>query len=161
MHWDDPATSQKQELHFAIDEMRRCISQGLLTKNAPILCIVKQGELYAADDNNVDDIAISERQRRSAVNLILEACAEANRSGLFKKHTFTAEVVRSLRALRGNKECIKIVLALISSNGGRCKHRIAMEEAIYAASEERDYDALEKILAAFENSGYDSRRLSL
>lgn len=155
MQWNDPATSQKEELLFAINEMRECATNGIIAKNAPLFCIVKQGELYA-----IAGESLSEKKRRAAINLILEACVEANKSGLLKKHTFTAEVVRSLRVLRGNEECIRITRALISG-GGKCRHRIAMEQGIYAAIEERDDHSLGMIISAFEESGYDSHRLSL
>lgn len=159
MNWNDPSLSQKNELLFAINEMRSCSSQGILTKNAPLLCIAQQGDLYSFDRHNASGKnSLSERQRRSVVNLILEACVEANRSSLLQKHTFTGHVVRSLRKVKANKECIKIVRGLVA-NVGRCNHQVAMEEAIYAATEERDYDSLDIIINKFEESGYDSSRL--
>lgn len=85
---------------------------------------------------------------------------EANRSNLLQKHSFTAQVVRSLRKMKANKECIKIVRGLVE-RVGRCHHQVAMEEAIYAATEERDYDSLEVIMNKFEESGYDSTRLQI
>lgn len=162
MNWNDPSTSQKEELLFAINEMRSCASQGILTKNAPLLCIAQQGDLYSFDRHDDDASSgkdkLSERQRRSVVNLILEACVEASRSNLLQKHSFTAHVVQSLRKMKANKECIKIVRGLVS-NVGRCKHQVAMEEAIYAAKDERDYESLDLIVNKFEESGYDSSRL--
>ncbi|KAL7459227.1 hypothetical protein ACHAWC_010906 [Mediolabrus comicus] len=161
MNWNDPSTSQKEELLFAINEMRSCASQGILTKNAPLLCIAQQGDLYSFDrhdDASSGKDKLSERQRRSVVNLILEACVEASRSNLLQKHSFTAHVVQSLRKMKANKECIKIVRGLVS-NVGRCKHQVAMEEAIYAAKDERDYESLDLIVNKFEESGYDSSRL--
>merc|ERR1712176_185748 len=104
---------------------------------------------------------LSEKQRRSAVSVILEACVEANLSGLIKKHTFTREVVRSLRALKANKECIQIVVRNVISTGRKCRHRIAMEEAMYAALEERDHESLQLITDVFEKSGYDSQQLRI
>jgi hypothetical protein len=161
MNWNDPSTSQKEELLFAINEMRSCASQGILTKNAPLLCIAQQGDLYSFDrhdDASSGKDKLSERQRRSVVNLILEACVEASRSNLLQKHSFTAHVVQSLRKMKANKECIKIVRGLVS-NVGRCNHQVAMEEAIYAAKDERDYESLDLIVNKFEESGYDSSRL--
>jgi len=159
MRWNDPKTSQKEELLFAINEMRQCAREGIATKNAPLECIVRIAQVYGTE-GMIED-ALSEKQRRSAVNLILEACVEANRSGLIKKHTFTTEVVRSLRALKANKECIQLVVRNVISTGRKCRHRIAMEEAMYAALEERDFESLKLITEVFERSGYDSRRLSI
>jgi len=159
MRWDDPATSQKEELLFAVNEMRQCASEGIVAKNAPLLCIVRIAQLYSTE-GRINEDSFSEKQRRSAVNLILEACSEANRSGLIKSHYFTAEVVRSLRALNANKECIQMVRTL-TSKGDKCPHRIAMEAAMYAALEERDLESFELITEVYEKSGYDSRRLSM
>ncbi len=152
MNWNDHSTSKKSELIFAINEMRSCSNQGALTKNAPLMFIAQQGDLYTT--------GLSDRERRSIVNLILEACVEANRSNLLQKHTFTAQVARSLRKLNANTECIKIVRGLVA-RVGRCHHQVAMEEAICAATEERDYDSLEVITTKYEESGYDSTRLHL
>eukprot|EP00804_Cyclotella_cryptica_P015900 CCRYP_006390-RA/>CCRYP_006390-RA protein AED:0.02 eAED:0.02 QI:411/1/1/1/1/1/5/578/1448 len=160
MNWDTPATSQKEELLFAINEMRRCKSQGVLTKNAPLFCIVKQGEIYASSDGSKNLANVTESQRRSAINIIFEACAEAQLSGLIKRPAFTAEVVRSLRALKGDKQCIQFVKTLIA-NEERCPHKIAMEYAIRAASEVRDFESLDMLVTAFEKSGYDSQSLSM
>ena len=159
MKWNDPATSQKEELLFAITEMRKCAREGITTKNAPLECIVKIAHVYGTD--GTIETALSEKQRRSAVNLILEACIEAKQSGLIKKHTFTTEVVRSLRALGANKECIQVVVGSVISAGRKCRHRIAMEEAMYAALEERDHEALRLITDVFEKSGYDSQQLRI
>jgi len=38
MRWNDPKTSQKEELLFAINEMRQCAREGIATKNAPLEC---------------------------------------------------------------------------------------------------------------------------
>ena len=163
MNWNDPSTSKKSELVFAINEMRSCSKQGALTKNAPLMCIAQQGDLYSTDKmfaNSSGMASLSDRDRRSVVNLILEACVEADRSNLLQKHTFTAQVARSLRKINANKECIQIVRRLVS-RVGRCHHQIAMEEAIYAATEERDYDSLEVFMNKFEESGYDSGRLHI
>lgn len=126
------------------------------------MCIAQQGDLYSFDGQQYasGNKNLLERQRRSVVNLILEACAEANRSNLLQKYSFTAQVVRSLRKMNANKECIKIVRGLVS-RVGRCHHQVAMEEAIYAATEERDYDSLEVIMNKFEESGYDPNRLQI
>lgn len=159
MRWDDTSTCQKEELRFAVNEMRQCAQDGVVAKNDPLLCIVKIAQLYETD-GQINQGAFSEKLRRPAVNLILEACAAANKSGLFKSHAFTAEVVHSLRALKANKECIRLVLTLISQVD-KCRHRIAMEEAMYAALEERDHESLQLITEVFERSGYDSRRLSI
>ena len=161
MNWNDPSTSRKSELIFAINEMRSCSNQGALTKNAPLMFIAQQGDHYSTDKQYASGKdSVSERDRRSVVNLILEACVEANRSNLLQKYSFTAHVARSLRKLNANKECIKIVRGLVS-RVGRCHHQVAMEEAIYAATEERDYISLEMIMKKFEESGYDSTRLHI
>mmetsp|Transcript_25753 Transcript_25753/g.42517 ORF Transcript_25753/g.42517 Transcript_25753/m.42517 type:complete len:162 (-) Transcript_25753:240-725(-) len=161
MNWNDPSTSKKSELVFAIKEMRSCSKQGTLTKNAPLMFIAQQGDLYSTDKKNASGKkSLSDRERRSVVNLILEACVEADRSNLLQKHTFTAHVARSLRKMNANKECIKIVRGLVAPFG-KCHHQVAMEEAIYAATEERDYDSLELLLNKFEESGYDSSRLHI
>ena len=160
MRWDDPATSSKEELLFAVNEMRQCATEGIVVKNGPLMCIVSIADLYCSDDSRRNKSDMSERQRRSSVNLILEACAEARRSGFIKNHAFTAKAVRSLRALKANKECVQIVSALIS-DGSKCRHRIAMEEAIYAASEENDHVSFQLITDAFEKSGHNSSRLSI
>jgi hypothetical protein len=159
MRWDDPATSQKEELLFAINEMRKCAREGITTKNAPLECIVRIAQVYGTD--GTIETTLSEKQRRSAVTLILEACVEANLSGLIKKHTFTTEVVRSLRALKANKECIQVVVRNVIATGRKCRHRIAMEEAMYAALEERDHESLQLITEVFEKSGYNSQRLRI
>ncbi|KAL7498774.1 hypothetical protein ACHAWT_008784 [Skeletonema menzelii] len=161
MNWNDPSTSKKSELVFAIKEMRSCSKQGTLTKNAPLMFIAQQGDLYSTDKKNASGKkSLSDRERRSVVNLILEACVEADRSNLLQKHTFTAHVARSLRKMNANKECIKIVRGLVAPFG-KCHHQVAMEEAIYAATEERDYDSLELLMNKFEESGYDSSRLHI
>lgn len=160
MRWDDPATSSKEELLFAVNEMRQCATEGIVVKNGPLMCIVSIADLYCSDDSRRNKSDMSERQRRSSVNLILEACAEARQSGFIKNHAFTAKAVRSLRALKANKECVQIVSALIS-DGSNCRHRIAMEEAIYAASEENDHVSFQLITDAFEKSGHNSSRLSI
>lgn len=159
MNWNDPATSQKDELLFAIREMRQCAGEGTAVKNAPLECIVRIAKVY--DTDGKIESALSEKQKRSAVKLILEAWVEATKSGLIKKHSFTAEVVRSLRALKANRECIQVVLANLITAGQKCRHRIAMEEAMYAALEERDHQSLQLLTEVFERSGYDSRRLSI
>ena len=161
MNWNDPSTSKKSELVFAINEMRSCSKQGTLTKNAPLMFIAQQGDLYSTDKKYASgNNSLSDKERRSVVNLILEACVEADRSNLLQKHTFTAQVARSLRKMNANKECIKIVRGLVA-RVGRCHHQVAMEEAIYAATEERDYDSLEVFMNKFEESGYDSGRLHI
>lgn len=159
MRWNNPDTSQKEELQFAINEMRQCAKKGLVTKNDPLLCIVKIADIYGTAGRRVHG-TLSTSQRRSAVNLILEACVEADRSGLMKRPAFTAEVVKSLRAMKANSECIQIVRALVS-NKERSRHRNAMEEGIYASSEERDQESLQLFTRVFEQSGYDSRSLQL
>ncbi|KAL7551131.1 hypothetical protein ACHAWF_014330 [Thalassiosira exigua] len=158
MRWNDPATSQKEELLFAINEMRTCAREGIAAKNAPLECIARIAQVYGTE-GRVESV-LTRSQRRSAVNLILEACVEANKSGLMKKYMFTAEVARNLRALGANKECIQVVHSIISP-GKKCKHKVAMEEAMYAALEERDNDSLQVITEVYELSGYDSKRLSI
>ncbi|KAL7541760.1 hypothetical protein ACHAXR_011195 [Thalassiosira sp. AJA248-18] len=158
MKWNDPASSQKEELLFAINEMRQCAKEGIAAKNAPLECIARIAVVYGTGGKV--DSALSENQRRSAVSLILEACVEANRSGLMRKYNFTAEVVRSLRSLKANKECIQVVRSLIAP-GKKCRHRVAMEEGMYAALEIRDHDSLHLITDVFEKSGYDSKRLTI
>ncbi len=158
MRWDDPSTSQKEELLFAVNEMRRCSSEGTLAKHAPLMCIVKIADLYETD-GRVDEGGMSEKLKRSAINLILEACEEARRSGLMNSHTFTAEAARSLRDLKANKECVAMVRSLLSESG-KSRHRIAMEEAIRAASDERDHESLELFTNAYARLGYDPRKIS-
>jgi len=159
MRWDDPATSQKEELLFAINEMRGCAREGITTKNAPLECIVRIAQVYGTE--GTIETLLSEKQRRGSITLILEACVEANLSGLIKKHTFTTEVVRSLRALKANKECIHVVVRSVISTGRRCRHRVAMEEAMYAALEERDHESLQLITDVYERSGYNSQQLRI
>jgi len=122
-----------------------------LTKNAPLFCIVKQGELYESDAG-YKGYKISERQRRAAINLIFEACAEAQLSGLIKRPAFTAEVVRSLVSLNGEKQCIQFVKSLIVDRE-KCRHGVALEYAIKAASESQDNESLDILINAFERSG--------
>jgi hypothetical protein len=160
MRWNDPATSKKEELLFAVNEMRQAAREGIIVENPNLMCIVSTAEVYRTDCRTKNGDSMSESQRRSSVNLILEACLEARRSGLIENHAFTAKAARGLRALNANKECVQIVNALISG-GGKSRHRIAMEEAIYAASEERDHVSLRMITDVFEKSGYDSSRLSI
>jgi hypothetical protein len=155
MKWNVPATSQKEELLFAINEMRHCRETGVLTKNAPLFCIVKQGELYESNDG-YKGTCLNEKQRRAAINIIFEACAEAQLSGLIKRPAFTAEVVRSLLALNGDTQCIQFVKTLIV-DGEKCRHREAMEYAIKAASANQDNESLELLMKTFENSGYVHR----
>lgn len=159
MRWDDPETSQKEELLFAVREMRECAHEGVLAKNAPLYCIVRIAHLHDTE-GRIKEVSLSDKQRRSAVNLLREACTEANRSGLMDSHFFTAEVVRGLRALKANKECIQMVRSL-TSQGDKCKHKIAMETAMYAAYEEHDLESLDLITEVYEASGYDSSRLSI
>merc|ERR1719203_822696 len=99
--------------------MRQCSREGIATKNAPLECIVRIAQVYGTA--GMIENELSSKQRRSAVNLILEACVEANRSGLIKKHTFTTEVVRSLRALKANKECIQVVVRNVITTGRKCR----------------------------------------
>ena len=159
MRWNNQDTNQKEELKFAINEIRRCAANGIVPKNDPLLCIVKIAHLYGTEGRRTE-AALTPSQQRSAVALILEACVEANKSGLMRKPVFSAEVVRSLRAMKANKECIQIVRALVS-NSERNRHRFAMEQAIYAASEERDQDSLHLFIQVYERSGFDSTRLNL
>jgi hypothetical protein len=148
MRWDDPSTSQKEELLFAVNEIRRCSSEGTVAKHAPLMCIVKIAHLYDTDGR---EGGMSEKLKQSAINLILEACEEARRSGFMNSHTFTAEAARSLRSLKANKECVAMVRSLLSE-GGKSRHRIAMEEAIRAASDERDHESLELFTDVYERS---------
>ena len=160
MKWNDPETSQKEELLFAVKEMRKCSSAGIISKKAPLMSIVQISRLYSTD-GRIEGGTISEKQKQSAVNLILEACKEAINSGFIRNHAFTAEVVRSLRALKANKECIQVVRKLTSDGEKKCRHRVAMEEGIYAAIEEQDHKSAQLIMDVFERSGFDSKRLSL
>ena len=160
MRWNDPATSKKEELLFAVNEIRQAASEGIVVKNAPLMCVVSIAEVYGTDGRTKNGDNMSESQRRSTVNLILEACREARRSGFIENHVFTAKATRGLCALNANKECVQIVNTLISE-GGKSRHRIAMEEAIYAASEEGDHVSLKLITDVFDKSGYDSSRLSI
>lgn len=134
------------------------ITQGVLTKNAPLFCIVKQGELYESDDGYKGN-RLTENQRRAAINIIFEACAEAQLSGLIKRPAFTAEVVRSLVALNGDKQCIQFVKTLIA-DGEKCKHKVALEYAIKAASSSRDSESLKVLIDAFEMSGFNVNTLA-
>ena len=138
--------------------MRQCATEGIAAKNATLECIARIAQVYGTE-GRVDSV-LSDKQRRVAVNLILEACVEANRSGLMKKQSFTATVAQSLRALNANKECIQVVLSVIS-NSHKSRHRVAMEEGMYAALEDRDSESLKMITDIFENSGFDSKRLSI
>lgn len=156
MRWDDPSTSQKEEYLFAVNEIRRCSSEGTVAKHEALMCIVKIARLYDTE-GRVDEGSMSNVRKRNAINLILEACEEATRSGLINNHLFTAEATRSLRDLKANKECVMLVRSLISSKGAKSRHRVAMEEAMLAASDEHDHDSLELIKAVFDRSGYDPR----
>lgn len=158
MKWNTPATSQKEELLFAINEMRRCRHHGVLTKNAPLFCIAKQGELYESN-SGYKGSRLNEKQRRAAINIIFEACAEAKLSGLIKRPAFTAEVVRSLIALNGDMRCIQFVKTLIT-NGERCRHRVAMEYAIKAASKYQDDEALELLVSTYVTSGFNPQSIA-
>ncbi len=159
MRWNDPATSKDEELQLAVNEMRQCASKGIVVKNSPLMCIASLAELYGTD-GQINTVTMAESQRQSSTSLLLEACGEARRSGFIKNHAFTAKVARSLRSLNANKECIQIVSSLVSGSG-KCRHKIAMEEAILAASEERDYGSFRLITDAFEKSGFDPSRFSI
>ncbi|KAL3808880.1 hypothetical protein ACHAXA_010935 [Cyclostephanos tholiformis] len=140
MRWNDPATSKNEELLFAVNEMRQCASKGIVVENSPLMCIVSLAELYGTD-GQINSGNMAESQRQSSINLLLEASREARRSGFIKNHAFTAKVTRSLRSLNANEECIQIVSSLVSE-GRKCNQRLAVKEAIYAASEERDHESL-------------------
>ena len=184
MKWNDPATSQKEELIFAINEMRKCrqhvralqiyfllsdhndshhhimvTPKGVLTKNAPLFCIVKQAELYKFEVGYKGG-RLSERQRRAAINIIFEACAEAQLSGLMERSAFTAEVAKSLVELGGEKQCIQFVKTLILE-GAKCRHRIAMECAIKTASESRDTESLELLVDVYKKSGFNLHTIGM
>merc|ERR1712029_774715 len=135
--------------------MRQCAREGITAKNPPLVCIAKIARVYGTDGKVESTLSV--KQRRSAVSLILEACVEANRSGLMKSYNFTAEVFHSLRALKANEECIKLILTIISA-GKKCRHRVAMEEAMYAALEERDHESLKLISEVYEASGFAPKR---
>jgi len=159
MRWNDPETSPTQELIFAVNQMRQCSSEGIVVKNAPLMCIVQIAKLYSTDGR-----ALSVQQRQSSLKLILEACQEAKRSGLFYLYFFSSEVAHSLRILGANKECIQMMKEVVFPDGDfniKSKHRIAMQEAIYAALEEDDHESLRLFVDTFERSGYDSSRLSI
>jgi hypothetical protein len=159
MRWNDPATSKNEELQFAVNEMRQCASEGRVVENSPLMCIASLAELYGTD-GQINNVNMAESQQLSSISLLLEACGEARRSGFIKNHAFTAKVARSLRSLNANKECVQIVSSLVSGSG-KCRHKIAMEEAILAASEERDHGSLRLITDAYEKSGYDSSCFSI
>lgn len=146
MRWDDPATSKNEELQFAVNEMRQSATKGIAVNNALLMCIV---EFYCTDDNRKNTRETSEYQRRSSVNLILEACAEARRSGFIHNSAYTATAVLGLRTLQANKECIRFVITLIS-DCGKGRHRAAMEEAICAATEENDHVSFQMITDALK-----------
>jgi len=161
MRWNTPATSAKEELLFAANEMRQCTNEGLVAKNAPLMCIVINiPKLYGADHS------LTTTQRQSSVNLILEACHHAKQSGFIKSYHFTSGAASSLRAFGANKECIQLVRTLLPSSSDesnttkqKCNHRIAMEEGIYAAFDEKDEESLQLITDVYEKSGFDSSRL--
>ena len=164
MNWNDPAESQKEELLFAVNDMRRCASEGIVSKNDPLMCIVKIAQLYETGGKRGESnaLSLSEKQRQSSVNLILKACQQAKQSGFLKSYHFTTEAAKSLRALKANKTCIKLVRTLLPPDGDefkKCKHKIAMEEAIYAAIEERDDESLQLITDVYDKSGHDSSKL--
>jgi hypothetical protein len=145
MRWDDPATSKNEELQFAVNEMRQSATKGIVSNNAMLMCIV---EFYCTDDNRRNKRETSDYQRRSSVNLILEACVQARRSGFINNSSFTAKAAIALRTLNANKECIRLVITLISGDSGKCRHRAAMEEAICAATEENDQGSCQLITDA-------------
>lgn len=153
MRWNSPATSQKEELLFAINEMKQGAREGMEVKNATLECIVGSAKVYGTDGKVEGEL--TSKQQRTAANLILEAWQEATRSNLWKKTSFTAEVARNLRALKANEECIQVARSLISA-GGRCRHQHALEEGIFAAVEERDQESLELITEVYERSGYNA-----
>ena len=124
------------------------------------MSIVQISRLYSTD-GRIEGGTLSEQQKQSAVNLILEACKEAIKSGFIRNHKFTAEVARSLRALKANKELLQVVRKLTSDGEKKCRHRVAMEEGIYAALEEHDHKSAQLIIDVFEQSGFDSTRLSI
>ena len=158
MRWDDPATCQKEELLFAVNEIRLCSREDTVAKHAPLLCIVKIAHLYATD-GRTDEGGISDEQKRLSINLIHEACDEARRSGFINSHTFTAAAACSLRALKANKECVQLARSLISQDG-KVRHRIAFEEAILAATEERDYDSSQLLTDILGGSDTEARSTS-
>ena len=147
MRWDDPATSENEELQFAVNEMRQSATKGIVLNNALLMCIV---EFYCTDDNRRNKREASEYQRRSSVNFILEACAEARRSGFINNCSFSAKAAIALRTLKANKECIRFVITLISMDSGKCKHKAAMEGAICAATEENDHISLQLMTDALK-----------
>ena len=130
-----------------------------MTKNEPLFCIVKQGELYESD-KGYKGTHLNESQRRAAINIIFEACSEAQRSGLIGRPAFTAEVVRSLAALKGDTQCIEFVKTLIV-DGRKCRHRVAMEYAIKAAFVASDNESLTMLMDVFENSGFNPQAIDL
>lgn len=155
MRWNEPATSQKEELLFAVNEIRQCAIEGIAAKNAPLMCIVSIAQVYGADGQKF----ASERQRRSAVNLVLEACERAKESGFIKNNAFTANAAKGLRSLKANKECIQLVRMMISEDK-HFNHRITMEQGMQSALEEYDQDSLQFFTDAFERAGYDPSRMS-
>lgn len=158
MRWNDPATSQKEELLFAVNEMRNCIKEGIIPRNATLQCIINIAQVYDTDGKVNGEL--SDKQRQTAVRLILEACVSAKKSKLMKNYNFTAQVAHNLRSLKAGKECIQVVRSLISSDG-ICKHRKCLEEGTYAALETRDHESLQLFNDVYRKSGFDSRKLSL
>lgn len=157
MKWNDSATSQKEELLFAVNEMRQCASKGIDPKSAPLSCIARIAHVYDTAEQIGGDL--SHQQQRSSVGILLEACVEANRSGLMKNYKFTADVTRSLRFLKADKECIQLVRSLISK-GNKCKHKKALEEGMSAAMKVGDKESLELITDVYSRSGFHSRQIS-
>lgn len=158
MKWNDPATSRKEELMFAVNEMRQSARQNIDLKNAPLNCIARIAHVY--DTNEQTDENLSHKQRRSSVGILLEACVEANRSGLMKNYKFTADVTHSLRYLKANKECIQLVRSIISK-GNKCRHRLAMEEGMSSAIKIGDHESLGLITDVYRKSGFDARKFSV
>ena len=154
MKWNDPATSQKEELVFAINEMRECARQGTSVKNAVVECIVRIAKVYGTDGRAEGEQ--TRTQRRASVSFILEAWGFAKKSSLGSKPWFTAEVAKNLRALRANNECLEIALSLIPPSG-KSRHQGALEEGLHAAVESRDQDSFELISDCLERSGFNSR----
>jgi hypothetical protein len=131
--WDDPATCHLDELQLALEDFDKRMASGLKAKHDVIRLIVFNAKSFqeGAIPEGTGEVARVPRTESAWLALLGRVLEETRDSSLQYDAHFVSDVIKALRRLRNNRECVSYVNEALLR--GVLLHKTAMVEALAAA----------------------------
>ena len=136
MWWNNPKTTQQQELQLAIKQFQDLEKRGFQVDEDILTCIVKLTK------NEQHLRAVNEDDKGEYVKILLKVTLEARQCSLGTRPSFISDTASALIALNASKECTEL-LRLSVAEGIRVD-RESLIDGIKAASAVEDEEAIKE-----------------